>query len=256
MVTRVSNGMVETGSSPEVGDYCLSARSSKPKWLLCDGGAYSRSVYAALYAQVGTAFGPGDGSTTFNVPDPKGRSLVVSGSGSTAESVLAAAVSPGTDLITVVSNADKWVTGMKVQATTTGTLPTGLALATDYFVIRISATTIKLASSLALAVAGTAIDITGTGTGTHTLTHTLTARAAGDKGGEEGHVSTISEMPAHDHVVYGATSSGAGGSAVTVPSSGSPYAADNKTAPAGGGAAHNNMSPFLAIGNLFIYAGV
>lgn len=37
-------------------------------WLLCDGGAVSRTTYADLYAVIGTNFGSGDGSTTFNVP--------------------------------------------------------------------------------------------------------------------------------------------------------------------------------------------
>ena len=38
-------------------------------WLICDGSAVSRSTYSDLFALVGTAYGPGDGSTTFNVPD-------------------------------------------------------------------------------------------------------------------------------------------------------------------------------------------
>lgn len=38
-------------------------------WLLCDGTAVSRETYANLFAVIGTAFGSGDGSTTFNVPD-------------------------------------------------------------------------------------------------------------------------------------------------------------------------------------------
>ena len=38
-------------------------------WLLCDGAAVSRTTYSALFSVVGTAFGPGDGSTTFNLPD-------------------------------------------------------------------------------------------------------------------------------------------------------------------------------------------
>lgn len=42
-------------------------------FLMCDGSAVSRAVYAALFAVIGTAFGPGDGSTTFNVPDMRGR---------------------------------------------------------------------------------------------------------------------------------------------------------------------------------------
>lgn len=44
-------------------------------WLLCSGQAVSRLTYAALFAVIGTAYGTGDGSTTFNVPDARGRVL-------------------------------------------------------------------------------------------------------------------------------------------------------------------------------------
>jgi len=57
----------------------------------------------------------------------------------------------------------------RVQLTTTTTLPAGLSLATDYYVIKVTDTTIKLATSYANAVAGTAINITDAGTGTHTI---------------------------------------------------------------------------------------
>jgi microcystin-dependent protein len=43
-------------------------------WLLCDGTAYARTgTYAALYAVIGTTFGAGNGTTTFNVPNTSGR---------------------------------------------------------------------------------------------------------------------------------------------------------------------------------------
>ena len=42
-------------------------------WLICDGAAVSRATYSALFAIVGTTYGAGDGSTTFNVPNLKGR---------------------------------------------------------------------------------------------------------------------------------------------------------------------------------------
>lgn len=42
-------------------------------WLLCDGAAVSRTTYAALFAAIGTAYGAGNGSTTFNVPDMRSR---------------------------------------------------------------------------------------------------------------------------------------------------------------------------------------
>lgn len=50
-------------------------------WLLCDGAAVSRTTYAALFAAIGVVWGAGDGGTTFNVPDCRGRSRVGVGQG-------------------------------------------------------------------------------------------------------------------------------------------------------------------------------
>lgn len=44
-------------------------------WLLCDGSAISRSTYLALFTAISTAHGSGDGSTTFKLPDYRGRFL-------------------------------------------------------------------------------------------------------------------------------------------------------------------------------------
>ncbi len=48
-------------------------------WLACDGAAVSRATYATLFAAVGTTHGAGDGVTTFNVPDLRGRVPVGAG---------------------------------------------------------------------------------------------------------------------------------------------------------------------------------
>lgn len=45
-------------------------------WLLCYGQAVSRTTYAVLFAAIGTTYGAGDGSTTFAVPDLRGRAPV------------------------------------------------------------------------------------------------------------------------------------------------------------------------------------
>ena len=42
-------------------------------WLICDGSAVSRTLYASLYATIGDSYGAGDGTTTFNLPNLKGR---------------------------------------------------------------------------------------------------------------------------------------------------------------------------------------
>lgn len=63
-----------------------------------------------------------------------------------------------------------WSNYQKVRFTTTGTLPAGLALNTDYWLVRVSATTAHVATSYANALAGTVVVHTDAGTGTHTLT--------------------------------------------------------------------------------------
>ncbi len=69
--------------------------------------------------------------------------------------------------------ANDWTSFSKVRFTTTTTLPTGLALNTDYWLVRVSATTARVATSFANAIAGTIIAFTDAGTGTHTLTMRL-----------------------------------------------------------------------------------
>ncbi len=50
-------------------------------WLLCDGRAVSRTTYTTLFAALGTTWGAGDGSTTFNLPDLRGRAPIGAGTG-------------------------------------------------------------------------------------------------------------------------------------------------------------------------------
>ena len=69
--TQVGAGTVTPAGS--VMDY---AGSTAPTgWLLCYGQAVSRTGYAALFSAIGTTYGVGDGSTTFNLPDLRGRVL-------------------------------------------------------------------------------------------------------------------------------------------------------------------------------------
>lgn len=60
-------------------------------WLMCAGQAVSRTTYAALFAVIGTTYGAGDGTTTFNVPDLRGRVIAgVDNMGGTAANRLTA----------------------------------------------------------------------------------------------------------------------------------------------------------------------
>lgn len=64
------------GSSVRAGTVQAWPASSAPTgWLKCNGAAVSRTLYAALFNVIGTTYGAGDGSTTFNVPDFRGEFL-------------------------------------------------------------------------------------------------------------------------------------------------------------------------------------
>ena len=233
-------------------------------WLICDGSAVSRTTYADLYAVIADTYGEGDGSTTFNLPDLRGS--VPIGYGQRIETFTfdgASGVDPSTDIITVTSN--QWLQTGTAVALTGSSLPTGLS-ATTYYVIRQSATTIKLASTLANAVAGTAVNITADGSGTCTLTLTLTDRGLGDEGGEENHASKLSEIPAHAHAIQEWSGSEASmanvrrlasmqsvrdinasiGTIIQPEGSQSP-SNDIRVANAGGSGNHNNMPPYVVL---------
>jgi len=67
----IGTGLVPVGS---VTAYA-GAGSVPSGWLLCDGRAVSRTTYAALFAAIGGTYGAGNGSTTFNLPDFRGKFL-------------------------------------------------------------------------------------------------------------------------------------------------------------------------------------
>lgn len=59
-----------TASAIPRGSVVMWGTDSPPSgWLVCNGDAVSRTTYAGLFALIGTTFGSGDGSTTFNLPD-------------------------------------------------------------------------------------------------------------------------------------------------------------------------------------------
>lgn len=75
---------IETTYAPSGVIHQYAGASAPTGWLLCDGTAVSRTVYSALYAVLGTSYGTGDGSTTFNLPDFRGRVPVGKNSGTFA----------------------------------------------------------------------------------------------------------------------------------------------------------------------------
>ena len=68
-----TTAFVQQNSVPAGAVFYFAASSAPTGYLICNGSAVSRSTYAALFAIVGTTFGAGDGSTTFNLPDLRGQ---------------------------------------------------------------------------------------------------------------------------------------------------------------------------------------
>ena len=79
---RLAVQMPADGRVIPPGTIVMTGRNTAPVgWLICDGAAVDRTLFAALYAAIGNTFGPGNGTTTFNLPDMRGRVAAGVGTG-------------------------------------------------------------------------------------------------------------------------------------------------------------------------------
>lgn len=81
-VLPTNDAIPHTGMGLPPGAVIQHAGALPSGFLECDGSAVSRSTYARLFTSLGTTWGSGDGSTTFNLPDFRGRALIGNGTGS------------------------------------------------------------------------------------------------------------------------------------------------------------------------------
>jgi len=192
LATNGSSAVPSWQNHMPVGSIYMHVSSSAPTgWLNCDGTAVDRTTYANLYSSIV----PNKGTITLTIASPC--------------------------VVTLVSHG---------FLTTTGALPTGLTANTLYYVIYVNATTFRLATSYANAVASTAINTSGTQSGTHTLYYCpyglgngsstfnvpdfrgripvgmgsgagLTARPLGYSFGAETVALVTAELPSHNHTL-------------------------------------------------------
>jgi microcystin-dependent protein len=128
-------------------------------WLLCDGTAVNRTTYAALFAVIGTTFGVGDGSTTFNVPNytnrmPYGTTVGATG-GSATTTLITANLPSHTHSITDPGHSHSYTINTLAGNNAAGSIP-------DY-IRQGSATTGTATTGI------TATDATGSGTAVTTI---------------------------------------------------------------------------------------
>jgi hypothetical protein len=151
--------------------------------------ALFKTAFEALtgFTSVVTITDPTDGTLLFThtargpVTNPVPHNATDSGAGSISVTESTPGVASKVDVTanTISISAHGLPTGLKGQGSSTGTLPGGLSTSTDYYVIVVDANTIKLATSYANALAGTAIDILDQGTNAVTHTFTPTSIAGG-----------------------------------------------------------------------------
>lgn len=226
-------------------------------WLLCYGQAVSRAVYPHLFDKIGTTFGAGDGSTTFNVPDLRGRVAAGKGDmGGTATNVLTAAktgaVNAGSALMTGIPSTSNLHVGMRVFSP---------LFAAGTTIVSIDSSSQVTMSSVATGSANPATVNFGV----------VNENALGDAGGSRGSVLTSGQMPAHSH--NGSTDSagahthtaqgvGTGGTAFATSTGNTPAETTVATSSAGahthnvtvsstgGGEMHSNIQPTIVLNHI------
>jgi microcystin-dependent protein len=217
-------------------------------WLMCDGQAYSRTLYPDLFAVIGSTFGAGDGSSTFNVPDRRGKTGIGAGIGTVQVPIVintTANITNGSNSIVVASSAG-FVIGLVII---------GSGIPVNTTISNIAGTTITLSQNATANLTGSPVTVITT-----TLTSAaLTNRVLGTSFGEETHQLTEQETWRHFHRLWGVNTNGVGttntglarSDAALTGAIGSPNAymatntADQLSESVGGDQAHNNMQPSL-----------
>jgi len=223
LATSVANALVPIGTILPYGG----ASSPNSSWLLCYGQAVSRSTYSSLYAILGDLYGVGDGSTTFNLPDLRGR------------------VPVGNDAMggTASNRMQRSTTLTTSSGSASGTVGSAAGLSIGMRITNPNVT----AGTTITAISGTTITMSAnaTGNGTNIASRfsmlANDAQVLGAAGGADTVALVTDQMPQHAHTVGigGANtnfSPAAGGGIGTT-------ATTQDTGNTGGNQAHSNVQP-------------
>lgn len=214
-------------------------------WLICDGAAVSRTTYASLFAVIGTTYGAGNGTTTFNLPDLRGRVPVgVNGAtfgwlgsqgGSEAVSLTTTQLPAHNHTITLTdpghSHANSATTDSQGGHSHTVTVSGG---AHTHILPMAASGAPNSVNDIPLRASGgadgnfrTSFEATGSGYGSATGTHS--------------HSTSVSTNGAHSHNV-------------TMSNAGAYTGMSASSANTGGGGAHNNLQPYLVVNYIIKYS--
>ena len=166
----------ETDLCPVGSIIMYGAAAAPTNWLLCDGSAVNRTTYADLFSAIGTTYGAGNGSSTFNVPNLQG--VFPAGYDGGSSYALAATGGATTDTPTLSgTNAGTTLTSSQIPAHTHGGVTTGWPSGSWTGGTGATQTAID-ASGLSVASGSVNLSLENTGGGsshTHTWTGTSSA---------------------------------------------------------------------------------
>jgi microcystin-dependent protein len=218
------------------------ATAAPTGWLLADGSAVPRTTYAALFAAIGTTHGAGDGSTTFNLPDTKGRVLVhpngatfgaigsKGGEETHALSVAELAVHDHGSTSSVSAGTPTGTINSVSAGTPVGSLSSDSAGTPSGTVHSLFPGSGGAISSNHIQTASTGLQAGDANAGDALLTNTFTGSAMAG----HSHTFTGSAMAGHSHTFAGSALAGH----------------SHTTASAGSGTGHNNIQPYIVLNHI------
>ncbi len=220
---KVNGTNITAGAAP-TGTVTAFAGSSAPTgYLLCNGTNVSRTTESALFAVIGTTYGAGDGSTTFTLPDLRGR-VVAGFGGNTLPNASA-------DVFQNVTNS----TSVQI-ATLTGTVVAGMSVSGGGLGAGITVSSVINQNNIVLS---SAVTLTAGDRLTFTDYDLL-----GEADGAKEHILKEREIPAHTHGIGGTSQMNFGSSDYRLsPAAGS--IGDTKST--GGDQPHNNVQPTIIL---------
>lgn len=246
-----------------VGSVMPYAGSAAPtSWLFCNGQAVSRTTYAALFAVIGTTYGVGDSTTTFNVPDLRGR--IPAGQdtmGAAAanrlvntRTITVSTISRSGTTCTVITNAAHGLdAGDSITIASAGnTAFNGTWTVVSVIVTGTEGTRPSRSFTFSTVSSGTIAAVAG-GTITTSISGAVDGATLGASGGTGTHTLTTGQIAGHNHLdglvetavgQYGSTTDAATRDmdVASVSTGLHPL-----TSVGGGGGPHNNVQPTLIL---------
>ena len=191
----------ETGTTSPVGTILPWSSATAPTgFLKCDGSAVSRETYAALFEVVGTTYGVGDGSTTFNLPDLTSRTMVA------ANNTTSVGQAGGLNKVTPTLNQNLSATAPQVTGAVTANVTGNVAAGVGNLAVNAATLTGSVTADVGNLEASTTIN--GNPSNAQNLGTSVSQNLGGSSnsniggnltGGVSNHTLSLSQIPSHSH---------------------------------------------------------